>query len=92
MSRAIVTSPPGKRLIRYSPAESLRREGAASVSAVASGPARQTLRKWLAMQRESDGESVFLTEPDSWIQGEVAQLNAREEPLTINEWMVCREY
>src|SRR5882757_4903375 len=59
-----------------SPAESLQRESAANVSTILSGPAPQALRKWLDMQRAGNGESVFLTDLQAWIQGEVVQLNA----------------
>jgi enoyl-CoA hydratase/carnithine racemase len=58
------------------PAESLQRESAANVSAIVSGPAPQALRKWLDMQR--NGESVFLTDLQPWIQGELVQLNMEE--------------
>jgi enoyl-CoA hydratase len=58
------------------PAESLRRESAANVSTILSGPAPQALRKWLEMQRAVNGESVFLTDLQAWVQGEVVQLNA----------------
>jgi len=58
------------------PAESLRRESAANVSTILSGPAPQALQKWLEMQRAVNGESVFLTDLQAWIQGEVVQLNA----------------
>jgi enoyl-CoA hydratase/carnithine racemase len=57
------------------PAESLRRESAANVSTILSGPAPQALRKWLEMQRAVNGESVFLTDLQAWVQGEVVQLN-----------------
>jgi enoyl-CoA hydratase len=59
------------------PAESLHRESAANVSTILSGPAPKALQKWLEMQR-ADGESVFLTDLQPWIQGEVVQLNAEE--------------
>jgi enoyl-CoA hydratase len=58
------------------PAESLHRESAANVSTVLSGPAPQALQKWLGMQR--NGESVFLTDLEPWIQGELIQLNIEE--------------
>jgi enoyl-CoA hydratase/carnithine racemase len=58
------------------PAESLHRESAANVSTVLSGPAPQALQKWLGMQR--NGESVFLTDLEPWIQGEPVQLNIEE--------------
>jgi enoyl-CoA hydratase len=58
------------------PAESLQRESAANVSTILSGPAPQALQKWIDMQR--DGESVFLTELQPWIQGELVQLNIEE--------------
>jgi enoyl-CoA hydratase/carnithine racemase len=58
------------------PAESLHRESAANVSTILSGPAPQALKKWLEMQRARDGESVFLTDLEAWIQGDVVQLNA----------------
>jgi enoyl-CoA hydratase len=61
------------------PAESLRREGAASVSAILSGPASQALQKWIGMQRAVNGESVFLTDLQAWAQGEVVQLNAGQD-------------
>jgi enoyl-CoA hydratase/carnithine racemase len=59
------------------PAESLHRESAANVSTILSGPAPQALQKWLEMQR-ANGESVFLTDLQPWIQGDVIQLNAEE--------------
>jgi enoyl-CoA hydratase len=61
------------------PAESLRRESAANVSAILSGPAPEALQKWVDMQRAGNGESVFLTGLQPWIQGEVVQLNARQD-------------
>jgi enoyl-CoA hydratase len=61
------------------PAESLHRESAANVSTILSGPAPQALRKWVEMQRSGNGESVFLTDLQPWIQGEVVQLNARKD-------------
>jgi enoyl-CoA hydratase/carnithine racemase len=57
------------------PAEALRHESAANISTILSGPAPRALRKWLDMQR-ADGESVFLTELEPWIQGDVVELNA----------------
>jgi enoyl-CoA hydratase/carnithine racemase len=57
------------------PAESLHRESAANVSTILSGPAPQALQKWLEMQRAGNGDSVFLTDLQTWIQGEVVQLN-----------------
>src|SRR5262249_52491096 len=59
-----------------SPAESLRREGAANASAVMSGPAPQALQRWVDMQRAGDGDSVFLTDREPWIRGEGLDLNA----------------
>ena len=59
------------------PVESLQRESAANVSAILSGPAPQALQKWLDMQR--NGESVFLTDLQAWIQGAVVELNARQD-------------
>jgi enoyl-CoA hydratase/carnithine racemase len=56
------------------PAESLRRESAANVAAILSGPAPQALQRWLDMQR--NGESVFLTDLQPWAQGDVIELNA----------------
>ncbi|MDT5182894.1 MAG: hypothetical protein QOI29_1052 [Mycobacterium sp.] len=62
-----------------SPAESLQRESTANVSTILSGPAPQALQKWLDMQR--NGESVFLTDLQPWIQGELVQLNIEEVHL-----------
>jgi enoyl-CoA hydratase len=59
-------------------AESLRRESVANVSTILSGPAPQAPQKWLEMQGESDGESVFLTKLEPRIQGGVVQLNEEE--------------
>jgi enoyl-CoA hydratase/carnithine racemase len=59
-----------------SPAESLQRESAANVSTILSGPAPRALQMWLDMQR--NGESVFLTDLQPWIQGELVQLNIEE--------------
>ncbi|MDT5138244.1 MAG: hypothetical protein QOD58_2506 [Mycobacterium sp.] len=61
--------------VGLSPTEALRRECAANISTILSGPAPRALQKWLDMQRP-DGESVFLTELEPWFQGEVVQLNA----------------
>jgi enoyl-CoA hydratase len=61
------------------PSESLRRESAANVSAILSGPASQALQRWIDMQRAGTGDSVFLTELKPWAQGEVVQLNARQD-------------
>jgi enoyl-CoA hydratase len=58
------------------PAESLHHESAANVSTILTGPAPQALQKWLDMQR--NGESVFLTDLQPWIQGEPVELNAEE--------------
>jgi len=54
----------------------LLRESAANVSTILSGPAPQALQKWLDMQRAGNGDSVFLTDLEPWIQGDVVQLNA----------------
>jgi enoyl-CoA hydratase len=61
------------------PAESLRRESTANVSAILSGPAPQALQRWIDMQRAGNGESVFLTDLQAWIRGEVVPLNARQD-------------
>ena len=61
-----------------SPAESLRREGAANASAIMSGPAPQALQKWVDMQVAGNGDSVFLTDLTPWQRGDVVTLNARE--------------
>lgn len=58
-----------------SPADSLRAEGAANASGVVSGVAPRALRKWVEMQRELGGESVFLANPEPWQRGEVLDLN-----------------
>jgi enoyl-CoA hydratase len=58
------------------PAESLLRESAANVSNILSGPAPLALQKWLDMQRAGNGDSVFLTDLEPWIQGDVVALNA----------------
>jgi enoyl-CoA hydratase/carnithine racemase len=57
------------------PAESLRAEGAANASGVVSGVAPRALRKWVEMQRELSGESVFLANLEPWRRGEVVNLN-----------------
>ncbi|MCW2626781.1 enoyl-CoA hydratase/isomerase family protein [Mycobacterium sp.] len=61
------------------PAESLQRESAANVSGILSGPAPQALQKWLDMQRAGNGASVFLTDLQAWIRGEVVPLNGRQD-------------
>jgi enoyl-CoA hydratase len=57
-----------------SPVESLRHEGAPSASAIMSGPAPRALQKWVDMQRPGNGDSVFLTESQPCIRGEVVEL------------------
>ena len=58
-----------------SPAESLRREGASNASAIMSGPAPEALQKWVQMQQAGNGDSVFLTDRQPWVEGEAVQLN-----------------
>ena len=65
--------------LHLSPAESLRTEGASNASAILSGPAPKALRKWLDMQHEHDGDSVFLTDPQPWLRGEAVDLSGGEE-------------
>jgi enoyl-CoA hydratase len=57
------------------PAQSLRREGAANVAGIVSGPAPRALRAWVEMQQRGGGESVFLTDPEPWVRGEAVDLN-----------------
>ena len=57
------------------PADSLRAEGASNASGVYSGVAPQAMRAWVKMQREGDGDSVFLTNLEPWQRGEVLDLN-----------------
>jgi enoyl-CoA hydratase/carnithine racemase len=57
------------------PAEALRREGAANAAGVLAGPARAALRAWIESQDEGGGDSVFLTNPDPWVDGEVIDMN-----------------
>lgn len=61
-----------------SPADAYRAEGAANASGVLSGVAPKALRRWLEMQREIGGESVFLANPDPWRRGEAIDLNDKE--------------
>jgi hypothetical protein len=58
------------------PAGSLRAEGALNVAGILSGVAPRALRAWVQMQRESGGDSVFLTNLEPWQRGEVIDLNA----------------
>jgi len=62
--------------LTLSPAESLRREGALSASAIMSGPVPQALQKWVDMQDAGDGDSVFLTQPEPWMRGDAIELNS----------------
>jgi enoyl-CoA hydratase len=58
------------------PAESLRREAAANVAGILSGPAPYALRSWVDMQQQKGtGDSVFLTDLEPWMQGSVVDLN-----------------
>ena len=65
--------------LHRSPAESLRVEGASNASAIISGPARKALQKWLDMQYEHNGDSVFLTDLEPWLRGEAVDLTAQKE-------------
>jgi enoyl-CoA hydratase len=65
--------------LHLSPAESLRVEGASNASAIISGPARKALQKWLDMQYEHNGDSVFLTDLEPWLRGEAVDLTAQKE-------------
>jgi enoyl-CoA hydratase len=57
------------------PAESLRREGIANAAGILSGPAPHALRAWVDMQQKGTGDSVFLTDLEPWMQGNVVDLN-----------------
>jgi enoyl-CoA hydratase len=57
------------------PADSLRREGIANAAGVLSGPAPRALRAWVDMQQKGCGDSVFLSDLEQWVQGEVVDLN-----------------
>ena len=57
------------------PAESLRREAVANAAGILSGPAPHALRAWIDMQQKGTGDSVFLTDLEPWIQGNVVDLN-----------------
>jgi enoyl-CoA hydratase/carnithine racemase len=59
--------------------ESLRFEGASNASAILSGPAPKALRKWLGMQHEHNGDSVFLTDLQPWYRGDAVDLSAGKE-------------
>jgi enoyl-CoA hydratase len=61
-----------------SPPEALRAEGAANAAGIVSGVAPRALRKWVGMQKELDGESVFLANLEPWRRGEVLDLNEAE--------------
>lgn len=61
--------------LSLTPAESLRREAATSASAMTADPAARALQKWVDMQTEDVGDSVFLTRPEPWIRGEAVDLN-----------------
>lgn len=52
-----------------SPAESLRREGAASLAATTSEPTRQALRAFVDAQERAGGDSPFLVEGEAWVEG-----------------------
>ena len=62
-----------------SPADALRAEGAANASGVVSGVAPTALRRWVEMQDDLGGESVFLGNLEPWRRGEVLDLNRAEE-------------
>jgi enoyl-CoA hydratase/carnithine racemase len=57
------------------PADALRAEGAANASAILSGVAPQALRRWVEMQHELGGESVFVANLEPWRRGEAVDLN-----------------
>jgi enoyl-CoA hydratase/carnithine racemase len=62
-----------------SPADSLRAEGAANAAGAVSGVAPRALRRWVEMQQQLDGESVFLADLEPWRRGEAVDLNADTE-------------
>jgi enoyl-CoA hydratase len=61
------------------PADALRAETAANAAGVLGGPAQHALRAWIEMQRESGGDSVFLTNLDPWRYGAVIDLNSDQD-------------
>jgi enoyl-CoA hydratase/carnithine racemase len=65
-----------------SPPDALRAEGAANAAGVVSGVAPRALRKWVDMQKELDGESVFLANLEPWRRGEILDLNEAQGPQT----------
>lgn len=60
------------------PAESFRHESAAQVAGILSGPAPQALTKWIDMQHDCDGDSVFLRNLEPWTDGTAVDLNGGE--------------
>ncbi|MET7951097.1 enoyl-CoA hydratase/isomerase family protein [Micromonospora sp. NPDC005324] len=57
--------------------QSLTREGIAQIAGVPSRETRAALRAWLGMQEGTDGDSVFLTNPDPWAEGTAVDMNVR---------------
>lgn len=57
------------------PAESLRREASANAAGILAGPAPRALRAWVDRQQKGTGDSLFLTDLDPWVRGEVVDLN-----------------
>jgi enoyl-CoA hydratase len=57
------------------PAESLLREGATNSAGIVNGVAPVALSAWVTSQDRHGGESVFLADPQPWVDGTAVDLN-----------------
>ncbi|WP_067897498.1 enoyl-CoA hydratase/isomerase family protein [Nocardia vaccinii] len=59
----------------WTPEDSLAREAGTQMAAASSQLFRATVRRWLTMRDNTDGDTVFLTDPQPWVEGTAIDLN-----------------
>ncbi|WP_155347884.1 enoyl-CoA hydratase/isomerase family protein [Acrocarpospora pleiomorpha] len=54
---------------------SLNQEAVAALTNLSSPTTQAAMRRWVQMQEGTDGDSVFLTQPEPWIEGTALDMN-----------------
>lgn len=59
----------------WTPKHSLAREAGTQMASVSSPLFRRAVRRWLQMRGTTDGDTVFLTRPQPWLDGTATDMN-----------------
>lgn len=57
---------------------SLTQEAGTQMASASSPLFRRTVRRWLEMRAKTDGDTVFITQPQPWIDGNALEMNPHE--------------